>query len=195
MSLAFPIGYVVDIIITNFLQLKPEKWKTIIGMLYCLTVTWVTAIVMVVVHDRVPDMQKYPPLPDIFLDNVPLIPWAFNVCELTALVLFSIWIGILLFHKHRYATIVLLFFLCAQSACCLISVDAFQIYLVTTNVFSHWIRFFAQMCYHDNHFTLRSRTSFEMPGQGKCLTFHSMFQDGLGSTCPSLISDNIIKDM
>ncbi|KFM69300.1 Sphingomyelin synthase-related protein 1, partial [Stegodyphus mimosarum] len=49
-------------------QLKPEVWKTAVGMIYFFTVTWITAIVMVIVHDRVPDMQTYPPLPDIFLD-------------------------------------------------------------------------------------------------------------------------------
>lgn len=53
--------------------------------------TWITAIVMVIVHERVPDMKRYPPLPDIFLDNVPHIPWAFCMCELTGTVLFIIW--------------------------------------------------------------------------------------------------------
>lgn len=82
-------------------QLKPELWKTIVGVLYFFAVTWITAIVMVIVHDRVPDMQTYPPLPDIFLDNVPLIPWAFSICEFTGVMLFSIWACILVFHKHR----------------------------------------------------------------------------------------------
>ncbi|XP_023210413.1 sphingomyelin synthase-related protein 1-like [Centruroides sculpturatus] len=57
---------------------------------------------MVIVHDRVPDMQTYPPLPDIFLDNVPLIPWAFAICEFTGVLLFIIWCCILIFHKHRF---------------------------------------------------------------------------------------------
>ena len=55
--------------------LKPERWKTLLAFLYVLLVSWVTAFVMVIVHDRVPDMEKYPPLPDIILDNVPHIPW------------------------------------------------------------------------------------------------------------------------
>lgn len=64
-------------------------------------VTWITAFVMVVVHERVPDMKRYPPLPDIFLDNVPTIPWAFHMCELTGTLLFSIWLCVLITHKHR----------------------------------------------------------------------------------------------
>ena len=73
-------------------------------MFYFFASTWVTAIVMVIVHDRVPDMDTYPPLPDILLDNLPLIPWAFGMCEFCGLVLFIIWALILIFHKHRYAS-------------------------------------------------------------------------------------------
>uniref|UniRef100_A0A182WI09 Sphingomyelin synthase-like domain-containing protein n=1 Tax=Anopheles minimus TaxID=112268 RepID=A0A182WI09_9DIPT len=68
---------------------------------YAFLVTWITAFVMVVVHERVPDMKKYPPLPDIFLDNVPHIPWAFHMCEVTGTILFCIWICVLVVHKHR----------------------------------------------------------------------------------------------
>ncbi|CAG7834831.1 unnamed protein product [Allacma fusca] len=85
--------------------LEPEAWKALVAMGYVFIVTWITALVMVIVHDRVPDMEKYPPLPDLFLDNMPHIPWAFEMCEVTGTVLFCIWIGVLFFHKHRFILI------------------------------------------------------------------------------------------
>lgn len=50
-------------------QLDPEYWKTALSVVYCLFVCGLTAFVMVIVHERVPDMRTYPPLPDIFLDR------------------------------------------------------------------------------------------------------------------------------
>lgn len=82
-------------------RLPPEKTKAFLSFCYVVGVTWITAFVMVIVHDRVPDMKKYPPLPDIFLDNVPHIPWAFDMCEVTGTFLFTIWLIVLVFHKHR----------------------------------------------------------------------------------------------
>lgn len=79
-----------------------KSWiKTLIAFIYCSMSLLVTAFVMVIVHDRVPDMKTYPPLPDLFLDNVPLIAWAFEVCEMIALSLAFIWAMILIFHRHR----------------------------------------------------------------------------------------------
>lgn len=46
-------------------------------------------------------MKTYPPLPDIVLDNVPLIPWAFEVCEMLATTLGVILLVVVFFHKHR----------------------------------------------------------------------------------------------
>ena len=83
-------------------EIPKERWKTIMAFLYVLLVSWWTAFVMVVVHDRVPDMEKYPPLPDILLDNIPLIPGAFEMCELCGMVLMCIWVIVLIFHKHRW---------------------------------------------------------------------------------------------
>ena len=85
-------------------QLKPEFLKLVISYLYMFFVFMLTAFVMVIVHDRVPDMDKYPPLPDIMLDNLPYIPWAFEACEATALVLSFIMTITLIFHKHRLAS-------------------------------------------------------------------------------------------
>ena len=83
-------------------HLEPEVWKAALSFSYFVAVTILTSLVMVVVHDRVPDMKKYPPLPDIFLDNVPLIPWAFDMCEVSGCLLLITWIFVLVGHKHRY---------------------------------------------------------------------------------------------
>jgi hypothetical protein len=64
-----PFGYV------PLKSYKGEKRRTIVATAYLFfTILW-SSFMLTVVHDRVPDMQKYPPLPDIILDNVPLIPW------------------------------------------------------------------------------------------------------------------------
>jgi len=83
-------------------HLEPEVWKAALSFSYFVAVTILTSLVMVVVHDRVPDMKKYPPLPDIFLDNVPLIPWAFDMCEVSGCLLLITWIFVLVGHKHRF---------------------------------------------------------------------------------------------
>ncbi|XP_055841167.1 ceramide phosphoethanolamine synthase [Episyrphus balteatus] len=82
-------------------NIPPEFFKTAMSLGYSFLVTWITSFVMVIVHERVPDMKRYPPLPDIFLDNVPHIPWAFHMCEITGTLLFSIWSCVCIFHKYR----------------------------------------------------------------------------------------------
>lgn len=50
-------------------RLDPEVWKTVLSSIYVFLVCGLTSFVMVIVHERVPDMRTYPPLPDIFLDR------------------------------------------------------------------------------------------------------------------------------
>lgn len=83
-------------------RLEPEYMKLLLSYVYMFFVFLVTAFVMVIVHDRVPDMKKYPPLPDIVLDNLPYIPWAFDMCEVSGVVLVTIWSVTMFFHKHRW---------------------------------------------------------------------------------------------
>ncbi|KAI4895351.1 hypothetical protein NFI96_020821 [Prochilodus magdalenae] len=82
-------------------RLDPEYWKTVLSSIYVVFVFGFTSFVMVIVHERVPDMRTYPPLPDIFLDSVPRIPWAFAMAEACGLILCNIWLLVLLLHKHR----------------------------------------------------------------------------------------------
>jgi len=80
----------------------PDYYKFFASVGYAFISSWITAFTMVLVHERVPDMTKYPPLPDIFLDNVPLIPDAFKLAEVCGLILCLFWIAILICHKHRF---------------------------------------------------------------------------------------------
>ncbi|XP_018621682.2 sphingomyelin synthase-related protein 1-like isoform X1 [Scleropages formosus] len=82
-------------------RLDPEYWKTVVSSVYVMFVFGFTSFVMVIVHERVPDMRTYPPLPDIFLDSVPRIPWAFAMAEACGVVLCIFWLLVLLLHKHR----------------------------------------------------------------------------------------------
>ncbi|KAI4888268.1 hypothetical protein NFI96_013857 [Prochilodus magdalenae] len=82
-------------------QLDPECWKTALITVYVTLVFGITSFIMVLVHEKVPDIHTYPPLPDIFLDSVPRIPWAFAMAEGCAVVLGCILLLTLLLHKHR----------------------------------------------------------------------------------------------
>ena len=57
----------------RYQQFKPEIWKAFVSMIYFFGVTWVTAVTMVIVHDRVPDMTKYPPLPGKLIQKILFI--------------------------------------------------------------------------------------------------------------------------
>lgn len=80
---------------------RGEKRRTFLAVVYLFVTCLWTSFMLTVVHDRVPDMNKYPPLPDIILDNVPLIPWAFFATECIGIVLGVIFLFILIFHKYR----------------------------------------------------------------------------------------------
>ena len=82
-----------------------DKARTLLAVVYCFMVLIITSLTMTVVHDRVPDMNRYPPLPDIFLDNMPLVPWAFYICELSASIMAFILVLVIILHKHRFILI------------------------------------------------------------------------------------------
>jgi len=97
----YPAEYDVSKRINKSKDLKVDYKKMFAAMVYAQAVLWLTSYTMVVVHDRVPDVEKYPPLPDLVLDNVPYIPWAFQAVETIGISMMSCLIITLVFHKHR----------------------------------------------------------------------------------------------
>merc|ERR1712136_628831 len=97
----YPAEYDVSKRINKSKDLKVDYKKMFAAMVYAQAVLWLTSYTMVVVHDRVPDVEKYPPLPDLVLDNVPYIPWAFQAVETIGISMMSCLFIILFFHKHR----------------------------------------------------------------------------------------------
>lgn len=54
------------------------------------------------VHERLPDRERYGPLPDIVLDNIPPLEWALDVSEVLIMIQFNSAIVLIAFHKHRF---------------------------------------------------------------------------------------------
>ena len=78
-----------------------EEFRTAVSVLYAFAVFLLASFTLAVVHDRLPDKKDYPPLPDVILENIPVMPWAFHLCELCASLLMFFWCLIIVFHKHR----------------------------------------------------------------------------------------------
>eukprot|EP00756_Hemistasia_phaeocysticola_P051002 Hpha_TRINITY_DN26185_c0_g1::TRINITY_DN26185_c0_g1_i1::g.155431::m.155431 len=83
--------------------------KLMFSVVYLLLVALMTALVMVIVHDRVPTQETYPPLPDVILDNIPVIPEAFKAAEAMALVMLTMFALIVVLHRHRVVVVWRLF--------------------------------------------------------------------------------------
>ncbi|KAF0988123.1 hypothetical protein HZS_3092 [Henneguya salminicola] len=82
-----------------------EFKRCLLSFIYLFVSCYFVSISMVIVHNRVPDMAKYPPLPDIVLENLPLIPWAFKASEILMIFSFLIWLSIVIFHQYRFIII------------------------------------------------------------------------------------------
>ncbi|KAI1708245.1 phosphatidylcholine:ceramide cholinephosphotransferase 1 [Ditylenchus destructor] len=68
-------------------------FKLALALVYFLLSTYLTCAIMVYVDGRIPD--GYPPLPDLFLDNIPPVPYAFEICEFIAVAMTLCWTAII----------------------------------------------------------------------------------------------------
>lgn len=82
-------------------KLDQEMWKFGLAAIYVLFVHFFSTFCIVVAQSRLPDKTKFRPLPDLLLDNVPYIPWAYRVTEGIIYSLFVIGIILMILHKNR----------------------------------------------------------------------------------------------
>uniref|UniRef100_T2M797 Sphingomyelin synthase-related protein 1 n=1 Tax=Hydra vulgaris TaxID=6087 RepID=T2M797_HYDVU len=76
-------------------------FRTFVSFIYMLAVFLLASFTLAVVHDRLPNTSDYPPLPDVFLEAIPFMPWAFYLCEVCGSIMLFFWCIIIIFHKHR----------------------------------------------------------------------------------------------
>lgn len=88
--------------LVKFLPLRLQLQKAILSSIFLGFSIFCTTITMAFVHGRVPDQQQYRPLPDLFLDNIKHIEWAFLLTEMTGLFLFFLYLMVFLFHRYRF---------------------------------------------------------------------------------------------
>ncbi|KAJ9445381.1 Sphingomyelin synthase-related 1 [Diplonema papillatum] len=80
---------------------RMQVQRLFMGMLYCAVSIAATSFSLVTAHERVPNTDAYPPLPDLFLNNVPRVPWAFAASEVAVFLLGVVLALILVMHKSR----------------------------------------------------------------------------------------------
>jgi hypothetical protein len=83
-------------------KLKVEPKKFALSVLYIFSIHFFSGYAVTYAQEHLPDKKKYPPLPDIFLDSLPYIPWAYKVTEGAIIVLSIFGLTLLFFHKYRY---------------------------------------------------------------------------------------------
>ena len=82
-------------------SIRSDRKKTFCAFLMALSTVYFCSFVITIVDERLPDPKSFPPLPDLILDNIRQIPWAFAVTEKLILIEILVMLIILLFHRHR----------------------------------------------------------------------------------------------
>lgn len=73
----------------------------VVAFLFLVANFILTTTSLALVHERVPDKDKDPPLPDIFLDNVPAVTWALDISEIIIMISTNITFLVIVLHRHR----------------------------------------------------------------------------------------------
>ncbi|XP_063445713.1 sphingomyelin synthase-related protein 1-like [Mytilus trossulus] len=95
-------------------KINQEVWKTGVSIVYTFIVHFVTSFAIIVAQERMPDKKQYRPLPDVMLDSITYVPWAYKVTEGVILAGFITYFIILVFHKYRFILLRRMFVIAAS---------------------------------------------------------------------------------
>ncbi|CAF4958355.1 unnamed protein product [Rotaria socialis] len=82
-------------------SIRSDRKKTLSAFLLAFCTLYFCSFMITIVDERLPDPRYFPPLPDLVLDNVKQIPWAFAVTEKIILIEMFTLISIIILHRHR----------------------------------------------------------------------------------------------
>lgn len=78
-----------------------EKRKLLFAFLAMVGGFIINDVSIVLTHQKVPDKQFHPPLPDIILDNVTKIRWLNDVADVLVILSILLSASIIALHRHR----------------------------------------------------------------------------------------------
>jgi hypothetical protein len=84
---------------------EPNFRKTFFALVFMASSLIATALFGIIAEMRVPNPKKFPPLPDIVLDHLPIFPWGLKAAELCIGVLVAS--AAFITSQHKYGLIIL----------------------------------------------------------------------------------------
>ena len=82
-------------------SMRADRKKTLSACLLVLCTLYFCSFIITIVDERLPDPKLFPPLPDLILDNIAQIPWAFAVTEKIILIEMVTLLAVIAVHRHR----------------------------------------------------------------------------------------------
>ena len=88
-----------------------EKLKTLVSFLFMGCMFIVNTFSIALTHDRVPDRNSVPPLPDAILDSITPHPELMHVPDILVMIALFLGLTLILLHQHRWILARRIFFI------------------------------------------------------------------------------------
>ncbi|CAF0882723.1 unnamed protein product [Rotaria sp. Silwood1] len=82
-------------------SIRSDRKKTLLAFLLALMTIFFCSFIITIVDERLPNPKNFPPLPDLILDNIKQISWAFSITEKLILIEMTTLIIVIILHRHR----------------------------------------------------------------------------------------------